>query len=84
MCSAYESIPVVQPQKGAQKAPQAKVAPCGWNNTSPLMHIPSYEDHLSHSCTPYISLGQNTCSYATEEETEAQRVQGDLPGVTEM
>lgn len=39
MFSTNESIPVVQPQKGAQKACQAKVAPCRYSTNNPLMHI---------------------------------------------
>ena len=39
MFSTNESIPVVQPQKGAQKAHQAKVAPRRYGTNNPLTHI---------------------------------------------
>lgn len=79
MFSTNESIPVVQPQKGAQKAYQAKVAPCRHSNNNPLTHIthPSFyslqrASYLSR-LTPHAGLTGGPRLYFTSENTEAQR-----------
>lgn len=56
MFSANESNPVVQPQKGAQKTHQAKVAPWRYKKNNPLMHIPLQftKNFRSHPFTPAI------------------------------
>lgn len=57
MFSTNESIPVVQPQKGAQKAYQAKVAPCKYSNNNPLTHIahPSLYSLQRASYLPWLT-----------------------------